>query len=63
MFNARVNRILQRLLRQVEETPEALGYLGARTDAEYTIDDEIEWQPGDNKPDFVKEGLKGWTEL
>lgn len=62
MFNARVSRILRRLMQTVEDTPEALGYLGARADTEYTVDDGVVWADED-KPDFVREGLKGWREL
>lgn len=63
MFNARVQRILQRLMNTLADTPEAIDYLGARSDAEYMVDDGVVWQAGDDKPEFVKEGLKGWREL
>lgn len=49
-------------MQTVEDTPEALGYLGARADTEYTVDDGVVWADED-KPDFVREGLKGWREL
>lgn len=63
MLNERANRILRKLLDMLVDTPESAGYLGQRTDGEYSIDDGVEWQPGDSKPGFVKEGLKGWREL
>lgn len=60
---SRIRRILQRLMDTLTDTPEAIDYLGARSDTAYTVDDGVVWQTGDDKPEFVKEGLKGWREL